>query len=172
MPPMHADSLKIFYEESKAANEDLHDLLKQYRANTTTVLTLATAAATFFGFEDSPKGGFYVAALAAYAVAALLAASIYWPTTWRVNVAGDVGDALATGPPLTPSKLMYDLATGHQEAYQLNATKIKGRFGRAKRFIALIFMTSAVVILASINSLLIEDEESPEITRIQIVEDQ
>ena len=124
MPQMHPDALKLFYEESKSAHAGVSDLLKQYRANTTTVLTLATGAATFFGFANSPKGIFYVLSLTSYGLAVLLAATIYWPIPWRVNMALTAGTELATPPPLSPAKLTYDLGVLYQQGFAENADRI------------------------------------------------
>lgn len=171
MARMHADSLKLFYEESRAAREGVDALLAQYRSNTTTVLTLATGAAAFFGFADSPKGLWFSLALLAYAVAVVIAVSLYWPTDWKVNVASQVQGEPGRGELLTPSKLMYDLGVGNQKMYQANADKVRGKSGIAARFNMLIVAAGLVVLLASVNTLLVEGEKSPEITRVQIVEE-
>ena len=55
----------------------MDELLSRHRTNTTTVLALATGAATFSGFSNSPKGVFFVLSLGAYAVATFLAVAIY-----------------------------------------------------------------------------------------------
>jgi hypothetical protein len=87
---IYPDTAKLFFEESGKARTWIDDLLKQYRTNTTAVLALATGAATFFGFENSAKGWWFAAAIAAYAGAALLSASILWPRNWAYNVAHDM----------------------------------------------------------------------------------
>ena len=148
--PMYPESVTVFYEESKAARTVMDELLIRYRTNTTTVLALATGAATFFGFSDSPKGVFFVLSLAAYAVATFLAVAIYWPTPWRVNVAYDVGDGLQKSA-LTPTKLRWDLALGHQAAVAQSIELVQGRWGQAVKFRALLCATSLVVIFAGIN---------------------
>lgn len=55
-------AVEIFYDESKAARDVMDQILIRYRTNTTAVLALATGAATFFGFSNSPKGLFFVLA--------------------------------------------------------------------------------------------------------------
>lgn len=94
MAKMHPEAVELFYEESKAAREALDATLKEYRSNTTTALALATGAAAFFGFEDSGKGIFFVLALVAYGIAALLAVAVFWPHGWLMNPASDFAQRL------------------------------------------------------------------------------
>ncbi len=146
------EAVKTFYEESKAAKEKMDDLLKQYRSNTTVTLTFATAAATFFGFSDSPKGAAFVAALAAYGVGVILALSIYAPITWYYNLAHDFEDNISG---LTPEKMYYDLGVGYQKAFNQARSKLAGD-GRwppaiSTRFLALVVAAALTVILAGIN---------------------
>lgn len=82
----------------------MDDLRVKYRGNTTIVLALATGAATFFGFSDSPKALFFALSMVSYGFGALLAVSIYWPKAWRVNVAHDVADGMKTTT-IPPTKL-------------------------------------------------------------------
>ena len=147
---MHPESVKVFYEESKAARQTMDELLIRYRTNTTTVLALATGAATFFGFADSPKGFFYVLSMVAYAIAAFCAIGIYWPRSWRVNVAHDVAAGLQKET-LTPTKLRWDLALGHQEAIAQSIGLVQGWYGQAAKFRILLLATALVVIFAGTN---------------------
>jgi hypothetical protein len=87
---VYPETVQLFYTESEKTSTWLDDLLKNYRSNTTIVLGLATGAATFFGFEDSRKGFWFFLAILAYAIAALIAASMFSPVKWRYNVAYDV----------------------------------------------------------------------------------
>lgn len=145
-------SIEIFYNESKAARDAVDQLLLRYRTNTTAVLALATGAATFFGFATSPKGPFFIASLVSYGIATLLAVAIYWPSSWRVNVAYDVEERLDRPPPLRPTKLRWDLARGHQQAIAENTKLINGWHGQASKFRVLLLATSLVVIFAGVNS--------------------
>jgi hypothetical protein len=148
--PIYPGSIDLFYEESKGARAVMDALLIRYRTNTTTILGLATGAATFFGFSSSPKGIFFVLALAAYGVATLVSIAIYWPTAWRVNVAHDVAAGLLATT-LTPAKLKWDLALGHQKAIAQSVALVQGWRGQASKFRVLLFATSLVVIFAGVN---------------------
>jgi len=153
-PQVYPASVEIFYNESKAAREAMDQLLLRYRTNTTAVLALATGAATFFGFAASPKGSFFIASLVAYGVATLVAVAIYWPSSWRVNVAYDVEDRLSKSPPKRPTALRWDLARGHQQAIAQSIKLVEGWHGQASKFRALLLATSLVVIFAGVNSYL------------------
>lgn len=169
---MHLESVKLFYEESKAARTVMDELLIRYRTNTTAVLALATGAATFFGFSDSPKGPFFIASLVAYGLATFLAIAIYWPTRWRVNAVYDAA-AVLQSKTVSPTKMYWDLALGHQQAIEASMRLVESRFGRAARFRALLFATSLVVIFAGVN--VYQQSQFPDIstpTRIVIEEDQ
>jgi hypothetical protein len=112
----------------------MDQLLIRFRTNTTAVLALATGAATFFGFSNSPKGLFFVLSLISYAIAALFAAAIYWPKQWRVNAAYNVADTLSESPLTTAMKLRWDLALSHQQAIAESLTLVKGRAVRLPRW--------------------------------------
>jgi len=150
----YPSSVGIFYDESKAARDVMDQLLIRFRTNTTAVLALATGAATFFGFSNSPKGWFYLLSLVCYALAAVLAAAIYWPKPWRVNVAYDVEKTLSKSPPTTSMKLRWDLALGHQQAIAESLKLVGGWRGQATKFRILVLATSLVVIFAGVNSYL------------------
>ena len=61
------DTVKLYREESKAARDKVEGVLAQYRANTSTMLALATAAVAFFGFSTGPRQQvWYIVAMAAY----------------------------------------------------------------------------------------------------------
>lgn len=153
-PQVYPASVEIFYNESKAARDVMDQLLLRYRTNTTAVLALATGAATFFGFANSPKGLFFIASLASYGVATLFAVAIYWPSSWRVNVAYDVEDRLSKPPPKRPTELRWDLARGHQQAIAESIKLVGGWRGQASKFRVLLLATSLVVIFAGVNSYL------------------
>jgi hypothetical protein len=151
---LYPSSVLLFYEESKAARDAVDQLLIRYRANTTAVLALATGTATFFGVSSGPKGFWFVVSLLSYGIAALSAASIYWPRPWRVNVAYNVAEALSKKPPTTSMKLQWDLALGHQQAIQSSLKLVAGPTGQAMRFRVLVLATACVVIFAGVNSYL------------------
>jgi hypothetical protein len=173
----YPSSVGIFYDESKAARDAMDQLLIRYRTNTTAVLALATGAATFFGFSDSPKGLFFLLSIVSYAVAALFATAIYWPKPWRVNAAYNVADTLSKSPPRPPMKLRWDLALSHQQAIAESLKVVGGRTvlaprwvsrvtprwvcraassltGQAMKFRVLVLATASVVIFAGVNSYL------------------
>jgi hypothetical protein len=153
-PQVYPSTVEIFYDESKAARDVMDQLLLRYRTNTTAVLALATGAATFFGFANSPKGPFFIASLVSYGVATLLAVAIYWPSSWRVNVAYDVENRLSKSPPMGPTALRWDLARGHQQAIAQSIALVGGWRGQASKFRVLLLATSLVVIFAGVNSYL------------------
>ena len=168
---LHSGAVDAYYLESQAAAKGLDDLLKQYRSNTATVLTLATGAATFFGFSDTPKGNWYLAALGAYALATILAATIFWPLDWQGNPASETGPVFMTnGAQLNTTKTKYDFGCTYQDIYVANRQKIRSRYGVARRFIALIVTTGLVVIFAGFNVIASVGDKTPTITRVQIVE--
>ena len=151
---MYPSSVEIFYDESKAARDVVDQIVLRYRANATAVLALATGAATFFGFSNAPKGRFFILSLVSYGIAALMAIAIYWPGPWRVNAAFDAEKRLSESPPVTPTKMRWDLARSHQQAVSENIKRIKGWRGLASKFRILLLAMSLVVIFAGINSYL------------------
>lgn len=173
--PMYLDSVKLFYEESKSARKELDDLFDRYRSNTTVVLALATGATTLFGFSNSVKGVLFVLALVAYGIGVTVALSIYWPKTWKYNVAHDVGPKLKLiGNKLTPIKMYYDLAIGHQIAIKEATVAIGGegrKIGIAGRFRLLVGMAAMTVILAAINVSVTHPNVPDKPTRVVIVKE-
>ncbi|MGU3500895.1 hypothetical protein [Mycobacterium sp. C31M] len=147
---MYAGSVELFYEESKAAREVMDKLLATYRTNTTTVLALATGAATFFGLSDSPKGIFFIFSMVAYGIGSLVAVTIYWPQAWRVNVAHDAAEGLVANE-IVPMRMHWNLALGHQEAIGETIRLIDGKWGVAVKFRLLLLATASVVLLAGLN---------------------
>lgn len=145
---LYPGAVEDFYNECKAARDALDQLLLRYRTNTNVVLALATGAATFFGLSSSPKGWLFLLSLGSYAVAAFLAIAIYWPKSWRINVAYDVAQELNN---MTRTKLRYDLALGHQQAIAQTAKLIDGKCGQSNKFKGLLIATSLVVIFAGLN---------------------
>lgn len=150
---MYLDTLKLFYEESKAARGQLEGLVERYRANTSTVLAIATAAVAFFGFSDGPRQPLlYWTAIAAYIAAAVLALWIYAPMPSKVNVAYNTADVLADSDgwgPLTPLQIYYDYARGHQDACRTALTNVTRSGGLAQRFRMLIVAVAVLVVAAS-----------------------
>jgi hypothetical protein len=171
MAAMYPETVEVFYEESKAARQGLDDVIKQYRTNTTAVLALATGAATFFGLEQSVKGPFYLAALAAYGVAVLVAATIYLPWSWVRNAAHDMGAALAdaTAPPMPLAKAHFDLAMAHQVGFSKNLRSIV-KVSRLYR--VLLAFTALVIILAGINATQETPDAPEEPTRVILMEEE
>lgn len=146
------DTLELYREESKAARDKVEGVLAQYRANTSTMLALATAAVAFFGFSTGPRQQvWYIVAMAAYLCAVGLAFSIYAPTAVLVNVAADTQEALFADPdhPLLPEEIQYGYAVGHQEGIAAAIATVTGRFGLANRFRALILAIAVLVVAAS-----------------------
>jgi hypothetical protein len=171
MAAMYPKTVELFYAESKAAREALDSVLKDFRSNATTVLALATGAAAFFGFEDSSKGPFYVAALVAYSVAAFAAARILWPRDWLMNPAVDFESRLVdtTKPPLSDTKARFDLAHAHQVAFESNGASVATV---TKWYQGLVGATAAVVLLAGMNVIRQKPEVPDKPTRVILVEDQ
>lgn len=167
---MYPKTVELFYSESKAAREALDETYKQYRSQTTTVLALATGAAAFFGFEDSSKGGWYVAALVAYGVGALLAALIFLPKKWLVNPAHDFQAVLSSPsvPNLSPTKATYDMAVAHQVAFATNRNTVENV---ARLYRGLVAATALVVILAGVNVVRQEPDVPDKPTRVILVEE-
>ncbi len=54
MAKVFLDTVKLYYEESKAAREQAEGLLEKYRTNTSTLLALASGTVAFFGFSTDP----------------------------------------------------------------------------------------------------------------------
>ena len=72
--------LDMYYEESKAARAQVEGLITNYRTNTSTLLTLASAAVAFFGFSSGPpQPVFYWIAIASYVVAVATSFFIFKP---------------------------------------------------------------------------------------------
>jgi hypothetical protein len=107
MAQVFPDTVKLYYEESKAARAQIESLLDKYRSNTSTLLTLATAAVAFFGFSTGPR--FYWLAIGCYLLAVATSFLIFVPIPMRMNVAHDTAEELFVPPPITPAKMYYDL---------------------------------------------------------------
>ncbi|MGV0743817.1 hypothetical protein [Mycolicibacterium sp. XJ870] len=88
--------------------------------------------------------------LVAYGLGALVAIGIFWPRAWRVNVAHDVAAGLQAAA-ITPTKLRWDLALGHQLAIGQSIKLVDGKFGLAVKFRLLLLATACVVIFAGTN---------------------
>lgn len=148
------ETVKLYREESKAARDKVEGLLDKYRANTSTLLALATAAVAFFGFADGPRDKtWYLIAVIAYIVAVGIAIWIYKPTQVSVNVANDTRDAIFADVdhPFTPQEINYAYAVAHQNAIAEGIATVAGRFGLAHRFIALIVAIAVLVVAASLS---------------------
>lgn len=169
MVAVDPEAIQVFYEESKTARADLDKVRDVYRNNTTTVLALATGAATFFGFSDSPKGLFYSLALAAYAVAVGLAAWIFWPRTWQMNMAIDMGDRLVGADGPSGDQARFDMAINNQAACTKNGNHISGRLGIATLYSALLVAVGLVVVFAGVNTLVNNGEDKPSVTKVEIL---
>ncbi|MEM9655521.1 MAG: hypothetical protein AAGA65_25760 [Actinomycetota bacterium] len=153
MPTIHRDSAALFLKESTTATHEIDSLFKEYRGNTTKVLALATGATTLFGFNDSIGRPYYFLALIAYGGAVLCAMRIFWPRPWKVNVAADAEEAIAAdaNAALTPTKVMFDLARGYQDAFRHNSAVITDRAGVSDTFEALVLLSSSVVIIGGLG---------------------
>ncbi|WP_157531235.1 hypothetical protein [Mycobacterium sp. IS-1496] len=148
------ETLKLYHQESKTARERVEGLIDKYRANTSTLLALATAAVAFFGFSDGPRQqGWYVTAVVAYGVAVAMAFWIFAPIPLRLNPAHNTRAALFEDPgrPLTPEEIYYGYAVGHQEAITEGLKNCTGPFGLANRFRALIGAIALLVVAASLS---------------------
>ncbi|WP_141751428.1 hypothetical protein [Rhodococcus sp. 1139] len=164
-------SIQLFYEESKSARTLIDSALEKYRANTTTVLALATGATAFFGLSSSTKNELlYVSSLVAYGAAVFVALSIYLPTKRKVNVAYDTESIVNsnTGPAIPLTKFHWDYALGHQKAVSDGISLISGWRGLRSRFTILTSLTGLVVILAGLSIAFQPDAETPKPTHIVI----
>src|SRR5271163_2023291 len=84
MAQVFPDTVKLYYEESRAARQQIESLVDKYRSNTATLLTLATAAVAFFGFSSGPRQPvFYWMAIGCYLVAMAASAFIFAPIQMR-----------------------------------------------------------------------------------------
>jgi hypothetical protein len=165
---LYPGAVSVFYEESKASRESLGEMLTQYRSNTTTLVALATGAATFFSLSTSAKGPLYVLALVSYGVAAFAAAVIYAPKVWIRNVAHDVEAALRSGKAITATKMKFDLAVGHQAAIAKNLKSIDG----VRRWYNLLLLaTVGVVGFAGANTAIEKPAAPDKPTKVILVDE-
>jgi hypothetical protein len=161
------ETIKLYYEESKAAREQLEKLVDKYRTNTSTLLTLATAAVAFFGFSTGPRQPvFYWLAIGGYLAAIAAAAFIFVPTPMPVNVAYDTRKHLFN-PPMKLNQIYYDYACGHQEAITEAEETIGGAFGIANRFRILIAAIGFLIVTASL-SVIFGAQDAPQPTHVII----
>ncbi|MBY0291069.1 MAG: hypothetical protein K2X52_28600 [Mycobacteriaceae bacterium] len=152
MAQVFPDTVKLYYEESKAARAQIESLLDKYRSNTSTLLTLATAAVAFFGFSTGPRQPvFYWLAIGCYLLAVATSFLIFVPIPMRMNVAHDTAEELFVPPPITPAKMYYDYARGHQDAIAHAQTIVGSRFGIATRFRVLIAAIGLLIVTASLS---------------------
>jgi hypothetical protein len=149
------DTVKLYYEESKAARVQVEGLLDKYRTNTSTLLALASAAVAFFGFSTGPRQPvFYWISIGFYLLAVATAFFIFVPIPMKVNVAYNTAAELIVEPPIIPPKIHYDYAVGHQEAIEHALKAMDGRFGIATRFRVLIVAIAVLIVSASLSVVL------------------
>lgn len=146
------DTIKLYYEESKAARALVEGQIDKYRANTSTLLALASAAVAFFGFSTGPRQSvFFWIAIASYLVAVVTSFFIFKPIPAKVNVAFDTADHLGE---MLPEKLYYDYARGHQDAIGHALAVLDGKFGVATRFRLLVAAIALLILSASLSVVL------------------
>ncbi len=165
MATVQPDTIDLFFTESKQASDDLADVLKTYRSNVVTVLALATGAATFFGFDKTAKGPWYVAALVLYALAALAAVPILWPHGWVSNPASDFAAGLQQDSAMSKTKAQWDLGLAYQNAFSANSAVLHAI---ARWFQLVITLVVAVVVCAGVNSTIRHPEVPDKPTHIVI----
>lgn len=151
MVKMIPSSVTLYYTESIEAFQHLLDVIKTYRANTTTILALGTGVTAFFGFDKSHKGAWFGLALGLYAVAAGLALWIHWPIGLQTNMAVDAADDLTIQPPLPAVQVQYEMTVTRQHAIAAAENAIMSRFGIATRFRLLIVAVALTVVAAGLN---------------------
>lgn len=157
---LHPESAKIVYEDSKAAYESVSNALEGFRSNVTKVLALATAAATFFAFEDSNKGWLFYAAIVTYSLSVLVAGLLYRPIRWATNVAKHAPAALrAQGDRLPPAKVHYDLACRYQKAQEENLDQINRTWGVSDKYQVMLALVGITVLMMLVNTA----QEAPEV---------
>jgi len=146
-------TVKLYFEESKAARVQVEALLDKYRTNTSTLLALASAAVAVFGFSSGPRQpAFYWISIVFYVLAVALSFLIFMPIPTKVNVAYDTARELETAAaPIIPAKLYYDYARGHQDAINDALRIMDGKFGIATRFRTLIIAIAALIVSASLS---------------------
>jgi hypothetical protein len=161
------DTVKLYYEESKAARAQVEALLDKYRTNTSTLVALASAAVAFFGFSTGPRQPvFYWISIGFYVLAVAMSFLIFVPIPTKVNVAYNTAGALGgTAAPIIPAKLYYDYAVGHQNAIDHALKIMDGTFGIANRFRALILVIAVLIVSASL-SVAFGSEQAPNPTHI------
>ncbi|MGW0158470.1 hypothetical protein ACWDUN_04010 [Mycobacterium sp. NPDC003323] len=162
------DTVKLFYEESKSARALVEGQIDKYRANSSTLLALATAAVAFFGFSTGPRQQvFFWIAICAYLAAVAMAFLIFKPIPAKVNVAFDTDVHLAVSPPVSREQIYYNYACGHQDAIGHALGVLDGKFGVAKRFRILIAAIALLIIAASL-SVIFGTQGAPGPTRVII----
>jgi hypothetical protein len=180
MASLWPDTTKLFFDESKAAREQVDKILDSYRSNTTTVLALATGALTLYGIEDSTKGPWFLAAVMTYGLAAFAAVTVYAPVPWTVNVAHDMvtreKGKLRTNDPIFDMKTsvaQYYLGRGHQIAIRTNLDRLEKWNGPARRFQACALLTALTIVFGALNLWADRNTDSPdpEPTRIVLVDE-
>ncbi len=187
------ESVEAYYAETTEAHKYLLTILANYRANTTTLLAVATGAAAFFGFAASPKGILFVLALIAYAVAATMAMWIFWPIGLPTNMAQNAIRNMFEDPPPTDKQAKFRLTRLRQRAIARAEQAIGGGYVRRKkdrrtnayvpvgglsgrlhaigiswRFRALIVAVGFTVVFAGANSILEQPKADPGPTRVII----
>jgi len=148
LPPRFYDpeTIELFYTESKSAVDEIKGVIPKFRTNTTVVLAITTGAAAFFGFDDAAKHPIFgLLALAAYAVAAIVAAVIYLPKNVVYNVAGKSEDYVYThNPDRVPSK--GDLQLDYARQWQEGITKTESQV----QFVASLFVTLVLLVVSAV----------------------
>jgi len=168
MAKVFLDTVKLYYEESKAAREQAEGLLEKYRTNTSTLLALASAAVAFFGFSTGPRQlVFYWISIGFYVVAVAISFLIFKPIPMKLNVAYNTAQGLAVRPLVMPAKIYYEYAVGHQAAVKHALNAMDGRFGIATRFRALIVAIAVLIVSASL-SVALGSEQTPNPTHVII----
>ena len=190
-PPATAAALDIYYAEATTAHTHLIEVIGNYRKNTTTLLAVATGAATFFGFADSAKGPLYVLALVVYALAAVLTLWIFLPIGLSTNMAFEadrkIDDGIVTAAAaradvldnrlwaIRQAEIAITGIRGSTRSEYLTANTVDGaatvsppRYGIAFRFRALIAAVTLTTILAGANTVVEKPATPTEPTHIII----
>jgi hypothetical protein len=167
---IYEESARIVYEESRQAYESLTPRLERYRSDAVRTLAVLSGAAAFLTFEASLETWAYGAAIAAYLVAVLLAASMFMPVEWTSNLARGAPEALLeAGDQAPPTKVYLDLAGAYQKAHHGNRQSLDSRFGLAFRFVVLLTVSGLAIVMMLIG-LATASAEPTEPTRVIVEE--
>ncbi len=157
---------EIAYKEAVRVIEEQDKARDAYRSRAVTVLTVATIAASLFGFTELESNPLFWVGLAGLAAIVVCVIFLYVPRGWMVNPASEAVTQFVEDDRQSPAFMFANLAISHQENFETNS-RLTDKMSYAT--IALL-LGLLVMIVAWTTNAVIADPASLQVQKVQIVE--